>query len=496
MATVKQQAQHTRHNLASSPPSPRLLTRANSDFYSAPIFEEPKKKSTSLLPSPTTLEAKPLPDEPRDGRNGSNPTSPIITSGKKPTVALTMATPVHPHPPRLSLNLLRSDDDDDDEFVLAQDTAFTEGYRPYKVNTANIPIRTASSNLTESEQRGMAILKQRLSTEGFSASREGSPIPAMTPSEESTRAFINRIDELNTLTNSLQINLNDALEQQHNVKTDHDRLLKAYEELTRQNQELQSKMAKRDRDYEIMSKNYLDHVRMIRATDDDHSTIIERLTHLKAAIEHLIRKTQGSRSMNLNRAAAVEHFRNSGLLEEFPIPESALEPFHLNLYMESVFMSALVTSFFDKPLCCIFDYNKGFKEIYDWMFKRNNKLAVRWRQQLCVMLTQDPETKARQETAVTATANALTEVISKVYINSNEGPKIRELCSKAFDLAVAMTGLESPVSPVTVPLGTPFDSESMATSLKSNTEGIVALVIFPAFRDNDGFSVWPKVWCY
>ncbi|KAF8926664.1 hypothetical protein EDD21DRAFT_369855 [Dissophora ornata] len=510
----KQQPPTPRRPYSSSPPSPKVnlkLTRANSEFYAPPTFDEPKRKSSSLLPSPTTLEVKPLPKDPfganhrDDLRHGSRPSSPIITN-MKPSVALTVATPVQPHPPRHSLT-----DAEGDVFMDSQETFFDQGLVPFKVNPADIPNRASSvgSNLTEKEQLGFAKLK-RLSTEGLSVSREGSPVPTSRTSEESTRTFINRIDELNTLTENLKVNLQNVAQENQTLETDrkqllkdnqtreadHKQLLKAYEDLRRQNQDLQSKMAKRDRDYDIMSKNYLDHVRLIRATDDDHSTIIDRLNQLKTSIEHMVRKTQGTKSVNLNKPAAIEHFRKSGLLEDFPISEDQLEPYHLNLYMESAVMSSLVSAFFDKPLSCIFDFNKGFKDIYDWMHQRNSKLAVRWRQQLCVMLTQDPETKTRQEAAVTKTAGELTELMSKVYNNSDEGTKIRDLCGKAFDLAVAMTALESVISPATVALGTPFDDENMATSLKSNTDGAVALVIFPAFKDSESFTIRPKVWCH
>ncbi|KAF9992337.1 hypothetical protein BGZ80_000380 [Entomortierella chlamydospora] len=317
------------------------------------------------------------------------------------------------------------------------------------------------------------------------------------PQELDEKKQRNTIEELKILVANLQINLDESLQEKQSVEHELNRTRGAYYDLNRQYQELQQKMAKKDRDYEVMSKNYLEHVRLIRATDDDHSTIMDRLTQLKASIEHLIRKAQGGRSVNLNKEAAVKHFKDSGLLENFPVSEDKLEAYHLNLYMESVVMSTLVDCFFSKPLSCIFDYNKGFKEIYEWMKERNEKLAVRWRQQLCVMLTQSPATKIRQEEEVTIVAGKLSELMSNVYTNTNELSKIKDICNKAFELSIAMTALESVITPVTVELGTDFDEESMGTSLKSNPEGKVALVIFPAFKDEvNAFDVRPKVWCY
>ncbi|KAG0225431.1 hypothetical protein B0O80DRAFT_446187 [Mortierella sp. GBAus27b] len=314
---------------------------------------------------------------------------------------------------------------------------------------------------------------------------------------DQNKAQSNRVEELQILNSSLQANLEEILMERQSQESELNRTRAAYHDLHRQYIEVQQKLDKRERDYEVMSKNYLEHVRQIRATDDDHGTIKDRLTQLKASIEHLIRKAQGGRSVNLNREAAVEHFKKSGLLEGFPVPEDKLESYHLNLYMESVVMTTLVTNFFDRPLSCVFEYNQGFKDIYLWMLSRNDRSAVRWRQQLCKMIADDPATKARQEQEVTRTAEELSGVISKVYANANELNKIKDICTRSFELALAMTGIESLISPTATVLGTPFDEETMGTSLKSNQEGKVALVIFPAFKDKEcAFDVRPKVWCH
>ncbi|KAG0274816.1 hypothetical protein BGZ96_004083 [Linnemannia gamsii] len=312
-----------------------------------------------------------------------------------------------------------------------------------------------------------------------------------------SRQARDKIEGLEMRNSILANNLEEVLLEKQRIEGEFGRSVGFSQDLHRQLVETQQKLVKRERDYEVMSKNYLEHVRLIRATDDDHSTIIDRLTQLKASIEHLVRKAQGSRSVNLDKEAVIEHFKNSGLLEGFPIAADKLEAFHLNLYMESVIMSTLVTRFFGKALSCIFSFNEGFKDIYDWMHSRNEKLAVRWRQQLCVMITQDPATKLRQEEEVTAAATELSELMSKVYTNANELAKLKDLCNKAFELSVAMTAFESVISPETVALGTAFDEENMGTSLKSNPEGKVALVIFPSFVDKErAFNIRSKVWCY
>ncbi|KAF9901486.1 hypothetical protein EC991_006061 [Linnemannia zychae] len=500
-------------NYVPTPSSPKhsLSNRANSDFYSSPYFDN-KRKNSTLLPSPPAITAMDQENKnfyftstddflfPTTSttasissnnnayvKSPSNQTSPVSSSAQ-PKVS-TMSPP----PPGLRSSIhsqMRS--------------LNVEDPRPFRVNPEDIPPRpsSANANLSENALRGL----KRLSNEGLSTKRGGSPVSQTSNSngntdgsqeDERQRLLHKRIDALNDQNNKLEIKLQESTEQRRFAEQEQRQTRLAYEQLAKEKQDLQARFDAQKRDYETMSKNYLEHVRLIRATDDDHSTIIDRLTHLKSFIEQLIRKAQGSRSINLNRAAAIEYLKSYGLLDNFPVPEKNLESFHLNLFMESVVMKVLVDRFFDQPLCCVFEYNKGFSQIYDWMNSRNHSQAVRWRQQLCLMLTQDPETKARQDKEVAMTAEALTELISGVYNGSNEGPKIRDICNKAFELSVAMTGIDSVIKPVNPPLNTPYDEEYMRTSLKSNPQGKVALVIFPAFKDKEeNFNIGPKVWCY
>ncbi|KAK3843620.1 MAG: hypothetical protein J3R72DRAFT_440428 [Linnemannia gamsii] len=482
---------------AATPTSPTSLTPENQEFFKAPTFVSPVPKDAPA-PSPTAettskLEIKP---EPKAG-------------GATAPVAASATTPVATSAPVAAVTTTATTTTNGQEASIAQQTAAVTvtpaaeaavaaaiASAISQANDVDMPLAPGTPNGEELKLLVDESIIDDSDPEDFS---DNEPTENGTESEEARQARYarDRIEELEMRNNILAANLDDALIERQRIESDFARSVGLSQDLHRQLVDTQQKLQKRERDYEVMSKNYLEHVRLIRATDDDHSTIIDRLTQLKASIEHLVRKAQGSRSVNLNRDVVIEHFKESGLLEGFPIPADKLEAFHLNLYMESVIMSTLVTHFFDKALSCIFSFNEGFKDIYDWMHSRNEKLAVRWRQQLCVMITQDPATKARQEEEVTAAAVALSELVSKVYANANELAKLKDLCNKAFELSVAMTALESVISPETVVLGTAFDEDNMGTSLKSNPEGNVALVIFPSFVDKErAFNIRPKVWCY
>ncbi|KAG9061672.1 hypothetical protein KI688_007253 [Linnemannia hyalina] len=468
--------------LPSPPVIPVLKDQATRDFFHLPSDDDMpyasginhSRTAPSHHPSPTTSSAA-----------GSN----------QPKVNILMSSP--PGPRASLLAQFRTLDTED----------------RYRVNPADVPPRptSANANLSDNALRGL----KRLSNEALATNRGGSPVSAPIANstngggghsdnnsnnsneEDQLRLLFQKIDSLNEKNNKLEYKLAESAEQRRYAEHEQRQTRQAYEQLTKEKHDLQVKLDARERDYQTMSKNYLEHVRLIRATDDDHSTIIDRLTQLKTFIEQMVRKAQGSRSCNLNRTAAIDYLKSYGLLETFPIAEKNLEPFHINLFMESVVMNVLVSRFFDQPLCCVFEYNKGFAQIYDWMNSRNHSQAVRWRQQLCLMLTQDPEIKSRQEKEVAMTADALTELITKVYNGSSEGLKIRDICNRAFDLSVAMTGIDSVIKPSVPPLNMPFDEEYMKSSLKSNPQGKIALVIFPAFKDQEeNFNIGPKVWCY
>ncbi|KAF9900230.1 hypothetical protein EC991_007703 [Linnemannia zychae] len=476
---------------AATPTSPTSLTPENQEFFKAPTFDTPAPKDAPV-PSPTAETTTKLEIKPEPNAGGATAAA-VATTAVAPVAATTTKTT------------------NGQEASIAHQATPTVTVAPGAEAAVTAAIAAAVSQATDDVDMPLAPgtpnggelkLLVNESTIDDSDPEDISDDETIENGAESNEArqaryARERIEELEMRNNILAANLDDALTERQRIEGDFARSVGLSQDLHRQLVDTQQKLQKRERDYEVMSKNYLEHVRLIRATDDDHSTIIDRLTQLKASIEHLVRKAQGSRSVNLNKEVVIEHFKSHGHLENFPVPADKLEAFHLNLYMESVIMSTLVTCFFDKALSCIFNFNDGFKDIYDWMHARNDKLAVRWRQQLCVMITQDPATKTRQEEEVNAAASALSELVSKVYTNANELTKLKDLCNKAFELSVAMTALESVISPETVPLGTPFDEENMGTSLKSNPEGKVALVIFPSFVDKErAFNIRPKVWCY
>ncbi|KAG0363049.1 hypothetical protein BG005_002946 [Podila minutissima] len=259
------------------------------------------------------------------------------------------------------------------------------------------------------------------------------------------------------------------------------------------------KLKKVTRNYEDLDRKYMDLARTLQVTGDDRSTINKQLEVVSSTIENLVIRVRGKGSVNLNRDAAILHFRNSGLLQDFPVPEHDLESLHLNLFMEYAMMAILIGRLFTRPLQCIFDQSAEFEAICKWVEGRGSRAAARWRQELCILIAQDSEEMTRRkEREVNEAIVELKDLVSSVYgnVDTSMSDKIKELCNVAFDLSYVMFGMESRVYPVRIDVATPFNDNAMTMAKRSDPRGLVSLVVFPHFQDsNNKLYFKSKVWC-
>ncbi|KAG0087795.1 hypothetical protein BGZ93_010743 [Podila epicladia] len=224
------------------------------------------------------------------------------------------------------------------------------------------------------------------------------------------------------------------------------------------------------KNYDELDRKYMDLARTLQVTGDDRSTISKQLKVVNSTIENLVIRGRGKGSVNLNRIAAIQHFRNSGLLQDFPVQENQLESFHLNLFMEYAMMAILIDRLFMRPLQCIFDQSGEFETICKWVEDRGSRVAARWRQELCILIAQDREEMVRRkEREVNEVIVELANLVSSVYgnVDTSISDKIKELCNIAFDLSYAMFGMESRVYPVPIRLAAPFNDDIMTMATRS-----------------------------
>ncbi|KAF9086622.1 hypothetical protein BGX27_003149 [Mortierella sp. AM989] len=307
--------------------------------------------------------------------------------------------------------------------------------------------------------------------------------------------------ELKIERTDIEKNLNIAYHHNGRINGELDELKHKHNELIQNYNDLHRKFEKKDGNYKKLTKDYMELVRPIHISDGDHPTIHNRLTSIRVMIENLIQNATKDNYANVDKEAAIQFFKRNGCFEGLPIPEANLEFYHLELYVEALIMSTLVNCFFGRHLRCVLDLSEKFEEIYWWVYRRDSKMAIRWRQQLCALAAQDTEAmEVRRDQEVSTPVLLISELVHTVYSNvdmSLMSTKVKELCCSAFDLNFTMVRIESTIFPESSRFGMPFDSENMETPRKSNTAGNVSLMIFPAFIDREGnFKTKSKVWCY
>ncbi|KAF9121415.1 hypothetical protein BGX30_002600, partial [Mortierella sp. GBA39] len=172
----------------------------------------------------------------------------------------------------------------------------------------------------------------------------------------------NRCHSLHQDNCQLHNQLNAALACKQGMSATLKQLHESNVDLEQQYDDLKRRYDKKVQSYKELDKNYMDLVRPLRVSDDDHSTIYRRLMHIRVSIESLVQKARGEGSVNLNKQAAIDHFRKSKLLEHFPVEEAILESYHLNLCMESAIMDTLIVRFFNRSLECIFRHSKEYEK--------------------------------------------------------------------------------------------------------------------------------------
>ncbi|KAG0042732.1 hypothetical protein BGZ83_000134, partial [Gryganskiella cystojenkinii] len=119
------------------------------------------------------------------------------------------------------------------------------------------------------------------------------------------------------------------------------------------------------REYRDLDEKYMAVVRALRVTDDDHTTIHRKLTDMMSLIEDLVTTAKGQGSVNLNRDAAMQLFRESP--QGFRVPEQELESFHLNYRIEAAVALTVINRLFCAPLQSIFDLGVEFEAICHWV---------------------------------------------------------------------------------------------------------------------------------
>ncbi|KAF9936419.1 hypothetical protein BGZ65_002408 [Modicella reniformis] len=293
-------------------------------------------------------------------------------------------------------------------------------------------------------------------------------------SQESSQAKVNQLRQ--TLTQKSQENreLHTSLTQ-----VTQDRLV------------LQELVHKREKEMDDLRSKYLSDVRQFRATDDDHSTIEQRVRMLQAAILQLTKAAAGDRAVNLNHDEAQ-------LLVKKKYKFGNSQPYILNMFLEKYIMDTLLEEVFHGPPFYIgFELAKEYGAVYKWMVDNNfQDQAVRFRQQLCFLSAKAPcaQTYAAQEAA--RIAKGFEAKLERLYNNWAGQQKVLDLVTKAIELSLTMRSQNAEIMALVIPNESEFDAERMVPAHKSKEGGKVKVCVMPCFADTNGVVIGKaKVFC-
>ncbi|KAG0320292.1 hypothetical protein BGZ97_000297 [Linnemannia gamsii] len=292
-------------------------------------------------------------------------------------------------------------------------------------------------------------------------------------SQQSSQAKVDQLDNTLKLKTQENHDLHANLQQVH-----HDREM------------LQELIYKRDKEMEDLRSKYLNDVRQIRATDDDHSTIEQRVRMLQATILQLTKSSAGDRSINLNQEEALH-------LVKKKYKFANTQPYILNMFLEKYIMDTLLEDVFHSPFYVGFQPAQEFGDIHKWMVENNfADQATRFRQQLCFISAKAPAAQTHATQEATRIAKSFEVRLEQLYNNWNGHAKVLDLVTKAIDLSLTMRSQNAEIQAQMVPLESEFDPTRMVPAHKSKDGGKVKVCVWPCFVDTNGVVVGKaKVFC-
>ncbi|KAG0220505.1 hypothetical protein BGX31_010936 [Mortierella sp. GBA43] len=253
---------------------------------------------------------------------------------------------------------------------------------------------------------------------------------------------------------------------------------------------LQELVHKREKEMDDLRSKYLNDIRQIRATDDDHSTIEHRVRMLHAAILQLTKSAAGDKAVNLNMEAAQT-------LVKKKYKFGNTQPYILNMFLEKYIMDTLLEEVFHGPFYVGFPLANEYGSIHKWMIDNNfADQAVRLRQQLCFMSAKAPVAQAQATQEAARIAKGFETKLERLYNNWSGHQKVLDLVTKSIELSLTMRSQNAEIQAQIIPGETQFDPEKMVPAHKSKEGGKVKVCVIPCFIDTNGVVVGKaKVFC-
>ncbi|KAI8881168.1 hypothetical protein K501DRAFT_223436, partial [Backusella circina FSU 941] len=321
------------------------------------------------------------------------------------------------------------------------------------------------------------------------ASRRTAPIPPVhrtdTDSTKSLSIKSNKSINLHLLKQQRQV-LKDLTDQKQQYETE-------VSKLQDQLQKTQDKIQQRTHDMELLQANYQQHLKSMRCSDDDCTSISNKITHLKQSIQvlaaellpHAEEASKQLATLWLNLGDAIVQLGN-------PLP-----PHRIQMLTEKFMMDVLVQNL-NINLFPGLDCNAAFLDLQAWFDhnsdvkdqKYNTSLfSTQLRQELSMVVIKTrstyPDIDQNWNKAVDKSWHHLYRGLQRVYPflkkDQEYGDRLRQLVKDAIDVGIAIKGQEVPITAVDIREGVQaFDAQLMEEE-DEKSSGTIAFCISPPF---------------
>ncbi|CAO3653831.1 unnamed protein product [Cunninghamella echinulata] len=208
----------------------------------------------------------------------------------------------------------------------------------------------------------------------------------------------------------------------------------------------------KEEEFVKMQNNFHKHVRAIRATDDDLSTIHSKLTMLQAKTGQLPMSLRGCYN-ETKLDTILDYFKKkwpslSLTLDTLTHQGQKMDYPLVCLLVEKLVMEILIDDVFNAPIHIGLTLNNHYKHLSDLMKEqRHHDWSTKLRQQLCKLTLQSNELQQEANLAKQQIVQRLKTEIQPIYTIEDAKiiPKLEKIVNMAAETSLAMHGQEEPV---------------------------------------------------
>ncbi|OAD77615.1 hypothetical protein PHYBLDRAFT_60744 [Phycomyces blakesleeanus NRRL 1555(-)] len=260
--------------------------------------------------------------------------------------------------------------------------------------------------------------------------------------------------------------------------------------------ELKDELSKKKEESRTLLSNLHEHLKQIRATDDDYSTIQTKLNTIQAKISNLCMSLKKFLTPNEEQVLSTlyDYFDDrNNVLDQFLCERDnglmGMDYSIVSLLVERFITIHIVRYIYNMPIYLGLDINYSYSMLSEWEpFKNNKNWSRILRQQLC-SLAAKPDVTDGLEYKRKDIASWLIQKLSMIFIGIDQKTS-RQICNiidLAAQLSLAMNSQDVPIKHMTIVEGQTKIKPCMAAQ-HGSVEGAttVQLIICPPFVINEG----------